>query len=189
LRANPTTRGVWDFYFRMRAEGDLNHPLESWQKRLAGGAITHELTSPTTRQSAQFSLGMANLTHGGNLASDFGKIISIFRVGFVSFFKHPYIRFGSPEPSTMPKKHRKLEFAWLLLCVGSLIFPARAGATDQSGLPFIVDVWTSKEGLPGNVVVSVIQTRMGISGSERSTAWCVLTETVSPFSMNTIRPV
>ena len=61
----------------------------------------------------------------------------------------------------MPKKHRKLEFAWLLLCVGSLIFPARAGATDQSGLPFIVDVWTSKEGLPGNVVVSVIQTRDG----------------------------
>ena len=55
----------------------------------------------------------------------------------------------------------KLQFAWLLLCVGSLIFPARAGATDQSGLPFIVDVWTSKEGLPGNVVVSVIQTRDG----------------------------
>jgi ligand-binding sensor domain-containing protein/signal transduction histidine kinase len=104
---------------------------------------------------------MANLTHGGNLASDFGKIISIFRVGFVSFFKHPYIRFGSPEPSTMPKKHRKLEFAWLLLCVGTLISPAMAGAADQSDLPFIVDVWTSKEGLPENAVISVIQTRDG----------------------------
>jgi ligand-binding sensor domain-containing protein/signal transduction histidine kinase len=61
----------------------------------------------------------------------------------------------------MPKKHRKLEFAWLLLCVGSLIFPACAGATDQSGLPFIVDVWTSKEGLPENAVISVIQTKDG----------------------------
>ncbi|MGD0206239.1 MAG: two-component regulator propeller domain-containing protein [Verrucomicrobiota bacterium] len=61
----------------------------------------------------------------------------------------------------MPKKHRKLEFAWLLLCVGSLIFPARAGATDQSGLPFIVDVWSTKEGLPQNSVISVIQTRDG----------------------------
>ena len=61
----------------------------------------------------------------------------------------------------MPKKHRKLEFAWLLLCVGAFIFPARAGVTGQSGLPFIVDVWTSKEGLPENAVISVIQTRDG----------------------------
>jgi ligand-binding sensor domain-containing protein/signal transduction histidine kinase len=108
-------------------------------------------------------LGRANLTHGGGLARDFGKIISIFSIGFVSFLKHPYIRFGSPEPSTMPKIHGKLKlaFAWLLLCVGSLIFPAPAGAAGPSGLPFIVDVWTSKEGLPGNVVISVIQTRDG----------------------------
>jgi ligand-binding sensor domain-containing protein/signal transduction histidine kinase len=61
----------------------------------------------------------------------------------------------------MLKKHRTLEFAWLLLCVGSLIFPARLGATDQSGLPFIMDVWTSKEGLPENAVISVIQTQDG----------------------------
>jgi ligand-binding sensor domain-containing protein/signal transduction histidine kinase len=61
----------------------------------------------------------------------------------------------------MLKKHRKLEFAWLLLCVGSFIFPARAGAADQSGLPFIVDVWSTKEGLPENAVISVIQTRDG----------------------------
>ena len=48
-----------------------------------------------------------------------------------------------------------------MLCVGCFIFPAGAGATDQSGLPFIVDVWTSKEGLPENSVISVIQTRDG----------------------------
>ncbi len=63
----------------------------------------------------------------------------------------------------MPKKRGKLKlaFAWLLLCVGSLIFPAPAGAAGQSGLPFIVDVWTSKEGLPENAVISVIQTKDG----------------------------
>ena len=31
----------------------------------------------------------------------------------------------------------------------------------QAGSPFIVDVWTSKEGLPENAVISVIQTRDG----------------------------
>jgi ligand-binding sensor domain-containing protein/signal transduction histidine kinase len=61
----------------------------------------------------------------------------------------------------MPKNHWKLEFARLLLCVGSFILPTPAGAADQSGLPFIVDVWTSKEGLPENAVISVIQTRDG----------------------------
>ena len=61
----------------------------------------------------------------------------------------------------MPKNHWKLECAWLLLCVGSFILSVPAGATDQSGLPFIVDVWTSKEGLPENAVISVIQTRDG----------------------------
>jgi ligand-binding sensor domain-containing protein/signal transduction histidine kinase len=62
----------------------------------------------------------------------------------------------------MPKKHRKLEFAWLLLCVGTLISsPAMAGTADQSDPPFIVDVWSTKEGLPQNSVISVIQTRDG----------------------------
>src|ERR1017187_5431698 len=61
----------------------------------------------------------------------------------------------------MPKNHWMLQFAWLLLCVGPLIFPARAAAASPSGLPFIVDVWTSKEGLPQNSVISVIQTRDG----------------------------
>ena len=43
----------------------------------------------------------------------------------------------------------------------SFIFPCRGRDADQSGLPFIVDVWTSKEGLPENAVISVIQTRDG----------------------------
>jgi ligand-binding sensor domain-containing protein/signal transduction histidine kinase len=61
----------------------------------------------------------------------------------------------------MPKKHRKLEFAWLLLCVGSFIFPARVGTAEPSDSPFIVDIWSTKEGLPQNSVISVIQTRDG----------------------------
>ena len=61
----------------------------------------------------------------------------------------------------MPKKHWKLRFAWLWLCVGLLIVPAPAGAVGHSDSPFIVDVWTSKEGLPENAVISVIQTRDG----------------------------
>jgi ligand-binding sensor domain-containing protein/signal transduction histidine kinase len=105
-------------------------------------------------------LGRANLTHCGGLASDFGKIFFIFGIGFVSFFKHPNVRFETTEPPTMPKKHWKLRFIWRL-CLGALIFPARAGAADPSGLPFLVDVWTSKEGLPENAVISVIQTRDG----------------------------
>ena len=61
----------------------------------------------------------------------------------------------------MPMKHRKLQCAWLLLCLGALIFPARAETADSSGSPFIVDAWTSKDGLPQNSVISVIQTRDG----------------------------
>jgi ligand-binding sensor domain-containing protein/signal transduction histidine kinase len=61
----------------------------------------------------------------------------------------------------MPKRHRKLQCAWLLLCVGALIFPAMTGMADEPDAPFIVDVWTSKEGLPENAVISVIQTRDG----------------------------
>jgi ligand-binding sensor domain-containing protein/signal transduction histidine kinase len=61
----------------------------------------------------------------------------------------------------MPKNHWKLQFAWLLLCVGTLISPAMAGTADQSDPPFIVDVWSTKEGLPQNSVISVIQTGDG----------------------------
>src|ERR1035437_771613 len=61
----------------------------------------------------------------------------------------------------MPKNHWKLQFAWLLLCVFSFICPAMAGAAEPSDPPFIVDVWSTKEGLPQNSVISVIQTREG----------------------------
>jgi ligand-binding sensor domain-containing protein/signal transduction histidine kinase len=61
----------------------------------------------------------------------------------------------------MPMNRWKLNLAWLLLCVGACIIPSRAGAADRSGSPFIVDVWTSKEGLPENAVISVIQTKDG----------------------------
>jgi ligand-binding sensor domain-containing protein/signal transduction histidine kinase len=106
-------------------------------------------------------LGKANLTHRGGLASDFGKIISIFGAGFVSLFPRPDIRFGLSAPSMMPKKHWEPRFAWLLLCVGLFLFPAGPGAAAPADLPLIVDVWTSKEGLPENAVISVIQTRDG----------------------------
>src|ERR1035438_5873001 len=61
----------------------------------------------------------------------------------------------------MPKNHWKPPFAWLLPCVVFFICPAMAGAADQSDSPFIVDAWSTKEGLPQNSVISVIQTRDG----------------------------
>src|ERR1035437_3918490 len=61
----------------------------------------------------------------------------------------------------MPMNRWKLQFAWLLLCVGTLISPAIADAADQSDFPFIVNVWGTKEGLPQNSVISVIQTGDG----------------------------
>ncbi|HUZ08101.1 MAG TPA: two-component regulator propeller domain-containing protein, partial [Candidatus Paceibacterota bacterium] len=39
--------------------------------------------------------------------------------------------------------------------------PAMAGAAGQGGSPFILDSWSSEEGLPDNEVISVIQTRDG----------------------------
>jgi ligand-binding sensor domain-containing protein/signal transduction histidine kinase len=61
----------------------------------------------------------------------------------------------------MPMNRWKLKLAWLWLCVGTLISPAIAGAADQSDSLFIVDVWSTKEGLPQNSVISVIQTGNG----------------------------
>src|ERR1039457_5355862 len=61
----------------------------------------------------------------------------------------------------MPKSHWKLQFAWLLPYVFFFICPANAGAADQSDSPFIVDVWSTKEGLPQNSVIAVVQTRDG----------------------------
>jgi ligand-binding sensor domain-containing protein/signal transduction histidine kinase len=59
----------------------------------------------------------------------------------------------------MPKPYSPLPFAWLLLC---LLFPgvwAMAG-TNQSDSPFVVDSWSTQEGLESSVI-SVIQTRDG----------------------------
>jgi signal transduction histidine kinase/ligand-binding sensor domain-containing protein len=99
--------------------------------------------------------------HRGGLASDFGKIISIFGMSCVSSFPHLKTRFESPGPSIMPKPLWKPGRAWLLLCVGLFLIPAGTGAAAPAGLPLIVDVWTSKEGLPENAVISVIQSRDG----------------------------
>ncbi len=61
----------------------------------------------------------------------------------------------------MPMKHGKPQYAWLLLCLAALLFGAPPAEADEAGSPFIVDAWTSKDGLPENAVISVIQTRDG----------------------------
>jgi ligand-binding sensor domain-containing protein/signal transduction histidine kinase len=60
----------------------------------------------------------------------------------------------------MPKRYSPLPLAWLLLCV--LIPGVCAMAeTNQSDSPFLVDSWSTGEGLPQSSVISVIQTRDG----------------------------
>ena len=61
----------------------------------------------------------------------------------------------------MPKKRRLLPGAGLLLCVFASTLPLVAGTVEQSESPFIVDGWSTKQGLPGSVVISLIQTRDG----------------------------
>src|ERR1039458_5513276 len=61
----------------------------------------------------------------------------------------------------MPKNRRTFQFAWLLLCVCFSILPAVADAVDQSDSPFIVDSWSTEQGLPQSSVISVIQTKDG----------------------------
>jgi ligand-binding sensor domain-containing protein len=61
----------------------------------------------------------------------------------------------------MPMNHWKLLLAWLSLCVFALVFPAKAGATEPPDASFIVDAWSTEEGLPQSSVISVIQTRDG----------------------------
>src|ERR1700691_645110 len=60
----------------------------------------------------------------------------------------------------MPKHYSPLSAAWLLLCALCFNVPAIAG-TNESGSPFIVDSWSTSEGLPQSSVISVIQTRNG----------------------------
>ena len=57
--------------------------------------------------------------------------------------------------------HWKPTFAWLLLCVFAFVFPANAGTAEPAEASFIVDAWSTEEGLPQSSVISVIQTRDG----------------------------
>ena len=61
----------------------------------------------------------------------------------------------------MPMNRWKPRLAWLSLCVFAFIFPAQAGAAEPPDASFIVDAWSTKEGLPQSSVISVIQTRDG----------------------------
>ena len=61
----------------------------------------------------------------------------------------------------MLKNRWKLSGAGLLLCAAALILPGGTARAQPAVSPFIVDVWTSREGLPENAVISVIQTRDG----------------------------
>ena len=55
----------------------------------------------------------------------------------------------------------KPPFAWLLLCVFAFVFPANADTSEPADASFIVDAWSTEEGLPQSSVISVIQTRDG----------------------------
>jgi hypothetical protein len=71
------------FLFWDEIEGRLELCARIWPKNMAGEGDHTRVNIARTRQDAQFSLGKANLTHRAGLASDFGKRISIFRIGFV----------------------------------------------------------------------------------------------------------
>src|SRR5258708_37020704 len=60
----------------------------------------------------------------------------------------------------MLKNRWMLQFAWLLLCVFFIGFPAVA-ETNQVDSLFIIDSWNTEKGLPQSSVISVIQTRDG----------------------------
>jgi ligand-binding sensor domain-containing protein/signal transduction histidine kinase len=61
----------------------------------------------------------------------------------------------------MPKKRWLVQFAGPLFCVFALNLPATTCAANQSDSPFSVDAWSTEQGLPGSVVISMIQTRDG----------------------------
>ena len=59
----------------------------------------------------------------------------------------------------MPKKRWLLQCAGPLLCLVALNLAAAVAAADRSDSPFSVDAWSTEQGLPGSVVISMIQTR------------------------------
>jgi ligand-binding sensor domain-containing protein/signal transduction histidine kinase len=61
----------------------------------------------------------------------------------------------------MPMNRWKPRFAWLSLCAFAFVCLAPAGAAEPPDASFIVDAWSTKEGLPQSSVISVIQTRDG----------------------------
>jgi len=61
----------------------------------------------------------------------------------------------------MLKTRRTLPFAGLMLCVCFSILPAVADMVEPFDSPFIVDSWSTEQGLPQSSVISVIQTRDG----------------------------
>jgi ligand-binding sensor domain-containing protein/signal transduction histidine kinase len=61
----------------------------------------------------------------------------------------------------MPKICRALQFAGLLLCGLVSALSSAGGVTDQPGSRFIVDSWSTREGLPQSSVISVMQARDG----------------------------
>jgi len=65
------------------------------------------------------------------------------------------------EQLNMPNSQRALRFAGLLLCGLVSVFSTAAGRAEQADTPFIVDTWSTEEGLPQSSVISVIQTRDG----------------------------
>jgi ligand-binding sensor domain-containing protein/two-component sensor histidine kinase len=61
----------------------------------------------------------------------------------------------------MLKIRRMIPCAGLMLCVCFSILPVVADTVEQSDSPFIVDSWSTEQGLPQSSVISVIQTRDG----------------------------
>ncbi|MGA3284798.1 MAG: two-component regulator propeller domain-containing protein [Verrucomicrobiota bacterium] len=61
----------------------------------------------------------------------------------------------------MPTNCRVLQFTGLLLCGLVSALSAAAGEAGQPGSYFIVDSWSTREGLPQSSVISVIQARDG----------------------------
>lgn len=58
-------------------------------------------------------------------------------------------------------KRRALPIAWLALCLCVCAVPASAAPEPGPAAPFIVDSWSTEEGLPDSEAISVVQSRDG----------------------------